>query len=361
VTPTKAMWNRTPLTALLQTAYPIVQGPFGGGLSSVELAATVSKCGGLGSFGAHHLSASAISDVITALRAATSKPFAINLWVSNEDTGASAMSAADFEKYAQQLKPYFDELDAQVPARPESFSYRFDDQVEAMLQHAPPVFSFVYGIPSSDVLRACKARKIITVGTATTPDEAAAIEAAGIDAIVVTGFEAGGHRVSFLDTAERSLYGTFSLVQLARKRVRIPIIAAGGISTANAIKAAQLLGADGAQIGTAFLACRESAASEVQRSALFSDLRHHTELTKLFSGRLARSLRTSMIEQWHTSKTPAAPYPVQSYLMGKLKEAATAQGRPERMSLWSGQTAPLLEHKNAKTLFEALVAGASAA
>src|SRR5690606_35097904 len=132
---------------------------------------------------------------------------------------------------------------------------------EAIFEARPAVFSFVYGIPSQSILEKCRQLGIITVGAATTVDEAVALQQAGVDAIVATGFEAGGHRVSFLQSAEDSLTGTFSLIPLVADAVNIPIIAAGGIADARGMQAALALGADAVQIGSAFLATTQSNAA----------------------------------------------------------------------------------------------------
>ena len=157
-----------------------------------------------------------------------------------------------------------------IPERPKDLGAKFEEQIEAIFEAKPAIFSFVYGIPSSDILENCRTLGIKTVGAATTVDEAIALENAGVDAIVATGFEAGGHRVSFLRSAEDSLTGTFSLIPQVADSVKIPIIAAGGIADARGIKAALALGADAVQMGTAFLATSQSNASQDHKDKLFS-------------------------------------------------------------------------------------------
>ncbi len=349
------MWNKTPLTTRLGIQYPIIQGPFGGGLSSVELAALVSNAGGLGSFGAHNLTSDELHDTIVKIREKTSAPFAINLWIDNEDVAVAKFTQADFDRHLTRLAPYFEMLNVEKPKYPGQFGQKFELQIEALLEAAPPVFSFVYGIPRSEILRACKSRGIVTVGTATNVEEAVALEEAGVDCVVATGMEAGGHRVSFLGRPEDSLFGTLALVQLARAKLKIPVIAAGGIANGRALAAMLILGADGAQIGTAFLACEESAISAVQREAMFSDEARKTVLTRIFTGRLARSIANRMTQELAEFGEDTAPYPIQSWLIGKMKHAAIAQNRHDLISLWAGQTTPLLKKRNAATLFSELV------
>ncbi|MBC8011733.1 MAG: nitronate monooxygenase, partial [Burkholderiales bacterium] len=198
------------LTARLGILHPIIQGPFGGGLSSVKLAAAVSEAGGLGSFGAHNLAPGEIARVIEELRAATTRPFNINLWVSRQDDDASRVSAAQHEAALRRFAPIYARLGIAppAPAPSEADAFTFEQQAEVVLSHRPAVFSFVFGIPDSSILRECRRQGILTLGAATTPDEAVALEAAGVDMIVATGSDAGGHRPSVLQPAERSLVGT---------------------------------------------------------------------------------------------------------------------------------------------------------
>jgi len=264
------VWNKTKVTKLLGIAYPILQGPFGGNLSSVQLVATVSNAGGLGGYGAYTLSPHEIIDVDKQIKAATNKPYNINLWVSDTDAIGGTVSDEQFEKARQLFKPYFDELGIPLPQKPSPFLSRFENQVEVILHQRPPVFSFTFGIPSADILEQCRKRGIVTAGAATTLDEAIALEAAGVDIIIASGFEAGGHRPSFLAPAESSTVGTFVLLQLIKDKVKTPVIATGGIADGKGVAASLALGADAVQIGTAFLACEESNATTIHRQMLFS-------------------------------------------------------------------------------------------
>jgi nitronate monooxygenase len=341
----------TRVDQILKIKYPIIQGPFGGGLSSVELLSSVSNDGGLGSFGAHHLSPIEIKNLYQDIVRKTNKPFAINLWVKDEDENGLHYDKESFEQTYRLLKPYFDELNLPKPVYPSRFGEKFTEQIESILEIKPPVFSFVYGVPDKAILDECRKRNIVTIGTAITPDEAICLDSAGVDLIVATGFEAGGHRVSFLKEAEKSLFGTFSLIPQVVKSVRVPVIAAGGISNKLGVKAAFALGAEGVQVGTAFLATKESNAGDLHRSKIFSDEAKYTSLTRAYSGRLARGIENKfMLEQ-----LTHAPYPAQSWFTGKLKKEAIKQGRSDIMSLWCGQGAPLLLYDNASDVFRSLL------
>jgi nitronate monooxygenase len=173
--------------------------------------------------------------------------------------------------------------------------------------------------------------------------------------LVATGMEAGGHRVSFLRSAEDSLTGTLALVPVVADRVSVPVIAAGGIADGRGIAAALTLGAQGVQLGTAFLACEESGASAPHREALFGEGARYTALTRAFTGRLARGLRNHFLEDMAARKPPLFPYPIQSWFTGTFRQAAMEQGRADLISLWAGQAAPLLRHRKAGALFAELV------
>ncbi|AEE51940.1 NAD(P)H-dependent flavin oxidoreductase [Haliscomenobacter hydrossis] len=350
------MWNKTKFTKLLGIDYPIVQGPFGGGLSSVQLTSTVSNAGGLGSFGGQPFSSQEIIETCNEIRKFTNKAFNINLWVNDRDARLATFGDEEYKKLTALFKPYFDELGLPIPARPTNLGTKFEEQIEAIYEAKPAVFSFVYGIPSSSILENCSRLGIKTVGAATTVDEAIALENAGVDAIVATGFEAGGHRVSFLRSAEDSLTGTFSLIPQVADHVKIPIIAAGGIADSRGIKAALALGADAVQMGTAFLATAQSNASQDHKDKLFTPAAKYTTLTKVFTGRLSRGIRNRLTEELKNHENLFAPYPLQSKFMGLLKAyPATANSNPDFKSYWAGQSASLLKHRDAKTLMETLV------
>src|SRR5438477_3399289 len=335
-----ASWNQNRLTAKLGIEYPTIQGPLGG-LSSQRLTAAVSNFGGLGSFGAHSLPPAAIKDVIAEICSHTSKPFAMNLWVSMEDEGART---ADENGFNRSLAPLVANLAALGAPRPTYKPYspkRFEDQVRVLLDANVPAFSFIYGIPPREILEECRAKGMVMIGTATTPDEAAALQEAGMDAVAASGFEAGGHRGSFLIAAEDSLTGTLSLVPQVVDAVDIPVIAAGGIADARGVIAALALGAEAVQMGTAFLACEESGASRLHRKALQEKKAGHTALTKGFTGRLARGIHNRLLEELNRPGTEILPYPLQRTLVRNLAIPAEAAGRSDLLPLWAGQSANL--------------------
>ncbi|MFZ4260422.1 NAD(P)H-dependent flavin oxidoreductase [Sphingobacterium sp. HJSM2_6] len=350
------MWTDTKFTRLLGLDLPIVQGPFGGKVSSIELTSIVSNLGGLGSYGCQPFYSNEIIEITNEIRKNTNKPFNLNLWVNDKDEHIEDFDQNAFETIIQLFQPYFEQVGVEPPTFPLPESPSFENQIEAIFDVKPHVFSFVYGIPSEDILEKCRQLQIKTVGTATTLDEAIAIENAGVDAIVASGFDAGGHRVSFLDKAEESLVGTFSLIPQVVDHVKIPVIAAGGIADSRGVKAAFALGADAVQIGTAFLATQQSGTSNIHREKLFSKDARYTTLTKIFTGRLSRGIKNKLTEELKDFQTNLAPYPLQGKIVGKLGAyPANTESNPELKSFWAGQAAPLLKYHHVKELIDNII------
>jgi nitronate monooxygenase len=347
-------WNRNRLTAKLGINYPIIQGPLGG-LSSQRLTAQVSNFGGLGSFGAQARTPEEIKDLIVEIRSMTSKPFAMNLWVSLQDEGARTSDEAAFNRSLAPLAGHLEALGVSRPSYQPASLPRFEDQARALLDANVPAFSFIFGIPGREILDECRAKGIVTIGTATTPEEAVALEQAGVDAIVASGFEAGGHRGSFLRSAEDSLTGTVALVPQVVDAVDVPVIAAGGIADSRGFIAALALGAEAVQMGTVFLVSEESGASRLHREALLGNQAKRTSLTRGFSGRLARGIHNRLMEEMNRRGTEILPYPLQRALVRNLSVAAEAAGRSDLLPLWAGQSASLARTTDATAFLTSLV------
>jgi len=350
-----ATTGKTELLKRLGIEHPIVQGPFGGGFSTVALASSVSNLGGMGSFGAGSVPADKIGALVAELRAATSAPFTVNLWLSNRDPGGDHLEGEELARAQRMLQPYLSELGLEwQPTLPQAIVPDPEAQIDALLEARPPVFSFIFGVPRPAVLAECRRRGILTVGSATSVAEAEALDQAGVDVILATGFEAGGHRPSFLERAEDSLYGTMALVPMVVDRVKAPVIAAGGIADRRGVAAALALGASAALLGTAFLACEESGAPAEHRALLFSP-EARTTLTRAFTGRLARSLRNRWTEELGPRAAEYFPFPVQHWLVSQLRQAAIAAHRTDLISLWAGQIAPVVRHRTVAALMGSLV------
>lgn len=339
---------------LLDVDVPIVLGPFGG-MSSVALTAAVSDAGGLGSYGLYGYDRARIADTVAQLRVATGRPFALNVWIPVGDEAAPG--SVDTTAAAAVVAPLYAELGVSPPSgQPDRFLVDIDEQLEAILDARPAVLSCVYGMPGRDVVAEAHARGIHVVGTATTVAEARAVAAAGADAVVASGFEAAGHRVSFLADAQRSLVGTFALVPQVADAVDIPVIAAGGIADRRGVAAAFALGASGVQVGTAFLRTRQSAASAAHREALARIAADETVLTRAVTGRLARGVPNRLVETVDAAGT-IAPFPAQSWVVGALRAEANRLGLGDLQSLWAGQGAPLARLDDAREVFAELAAG----
>ncbi|PZX93312.1 nitronate monooxygenase [Flavobacterium aquariorum] len=354
------MWYNTKASALLGIKYPILQGPFGGNLSSVELTAAVSNAGGLGGYGAYTMSPQEIYEADRQIKAATNKPYNLNLWVSDSDMHSDGITDEQFNKAKEAFKPYFDEVGIPLPEKPASFQSRFENQLKVILDVRPKVFSFMFGVPSADVLEQCKKNGIVTVGAATTLDEAIFLENSGVDMIIASGFEAGGHRPSFLVSAESSLTGTFVLLQLIREKVKIPVIAAGGIANGKGVAAALALGASAAQIGTAFLACDESNALPIHKQMLFSDAAKYTTLSRAYTGRLGRGIISRIAKEMIGKEANVLPFPLQTTFISPLRKAALDQQKWDMILFWGGQIAPILKHTKANELMRSLIEETSA-
>ncbi len=345
------------LRALPFLRIPIVQAPMASA-TTPQLVAAVSNAGGLGSLPGGYDEPQLIRERIAQVRALTDRPFAVNLFV---DTAAAAPASDDVLRRAhERLRRYRDELGIPHPDEPARSPLTFAQQFAVVLETRPAVFSFTFGIPDADVLRACRDAGIFTIGTANTVAEAVAVERAGIGAVCVQGYEAGGHHGNFLAPFGDSLIGTVALVSQAVDAVTIPLLAAGGIGDGRAVAAVLALGATAAQVGSAFLLSDESAVPPPYRRVLQSDAAHRTTLTRVFSGRHARGVRNQFVDEM-TGADEIAPYPQQHYLTRDIRSAATAQGRPEYLSLWTGQAVALAKPLPAAEIVARLLAEARAA
>ncbi|MCK6080264.1 nitronate monooxygenase [Microbacterium sp. EYE_5] len=339
------------LEQMLGIDVPIVLGPFGG-MSSVALTAAVSDGGGLGSFGLYGYDGERIRETAAALRAATDRPFALNLWLPTGDEVTPA--DVDLGAARDALAPLYRAAGVEPPATPARFLPPFEEQLDAVWDAAPAVLSVVFGVPTRGVVDEAHRRGIRVIGTATSVAEARALEAGGVDAIVASGAEAAGHRVTFLGQAERSLVGTFALIPQVVDAVGVPVIAAGGVADRRGVAAAFALGASGVQVGSAFLRSRQSAASAGHRAALADSADTGTVLTRAMSGRLARGIPNRAVREIEAADA-IAPFPAQNWLTGVFRAAAA--GDAELSSLWAGQASALGSGGDAAGVLSELVAG----
>lgn len=339
---------------------PIVQAPMAG-VSTPALAAAVSNAGGLGSIGVGATDAAGARAAIADLRSRTDRAFNVNVFVHGPAKADPAREAA----WLDWLSPLFAEFGAEPPKALRTIYKSFADDEEmlaTLIETKPPVVSFHFGVPTLDVIRGLKRVGATLLATATSLEEARKIEAAGIDAIVAQGIEAGGHRGVFDPSAPDDGLGTIALTRLLVQNIKLPIIAAGGIMDGAGIAAVLDLGASAAQLGTAFIACPESAADEAYRAALTGPGAYHTRLTSLISGRPARALANRFTEL-HKGVAALLPpdYPI-AYDAGKaLHSAAKGKGEHGFGAQWAGQGAPLARAMPAAELVATFVRELNAA
>jgi nitronate monooxygenase len=335
----------------LGVEHAIILAPMAGGISTPALVAAVSNAGGLGSMGAGYMTPTQIAESITQIQALTRRPFAVNLFAG----GSDGTGARDVARILELIAPHHARLGLPPPPAPDASLPSLEKQVEAVLEAKVPVFSFTFGIPAAHIIAKMKARGLKLMGTATTVAEARVLHASGVDAIVAQGSEAGAHRGTFLQSCEDSLIGTLALVPQIVDAVPLPVIASGGIMDGRGIVAAAALGASGVQMGTAFLACPESGASEAYRTALKAARDDATLLTRAFSGRMARGIANSFAVEMKAHERALLPYPAQNNLTRSMRTAAAKQGDGDRLSLWAGQAAPLARAMPAADLVALLV------
>lgn len=329
---------------------PILQAPMASA-SPPGLAAAVANAGGLGGLGALMSSPVVIADWARSFRAGSNGAFQVNLWVPDLPP---VRDAAHEAAVRARLAPL---AGAAVPdPGPGPFTQDFDKQFEALLEAGPAIASTIMGLFEPAQVAALKARNIAWFATVTTLADARAAAAAGADAVVAQGAEAGGHRGAFDQAdAEAQLTGLFALVPVIADAVRVPVIATGGIMDGRGIAAALTLGASAVQLGTAYLRTPEAGLHPAYADAIPHG---ETVLTRAFSGRLARGLRNQVTEAF--SDAAPAPYPVQRVLVAPVRAAAEAAGDVMRMQAWAGQGAALAVVEPAGALTARLWVEASA-
>ncbi len=338
----------TKLTRLLEVKYPVIQAGMAGGATTPELVVAVSEAGALGKLGAAYLTPDALREAIEEIRTLTQRPFAVNLFVP-EDFDPSLY---DPEEVNAPLSRYREELGIETPERISSYAQPFEDQLTVILEERVPVFSFTFGVPDERQLSVLKEAGIVVVGTATTVREGRALEERGVDAVVGQGSEAGGHRGTFIGDFEDALVGTIALVPQLADSLSVPVVAAGGIMDGRGLAAALLLGAEGAQMGTAFLPCPESGIHPRYKEAVLEAESEETALTRSFSGKPARGIRNRFMKEMERMEAPA--YPVQNAYTKDIRAAAAKEDRIELMSLWAGQAARLTRAVPASEVVESV-------
>lgn len=329
---------------------PLVLAPLAGGPGTPELVAAVCNRGALGSFGAAYSNPVAIGEFVAQVRELTAKPFAINLFIPTPDPVIDPSLAMNALRATAK---YRTELEIPVPLVTPPFAQNFDRQFEAVLAAKPAALSFVFGLLPANYLKECRTRGIVTIGTATTEQEALELEASGVDAVVVQGVEAGGHRGIFSSTQEDPQISTRDLVKKCAK-LKIPILAAGGLMNGADISRVLEAGAVAAQLGTAFLLCEEAGTSAPYRERLQSSMGKKTALTRAFSGRLARGLENRFLREMAEQQNAILPFPAQNKFTRDIREASVQKGSAEFLSLWAGMGVDKIRELSAGELVEQL-------
>jgi len=310
------------LQDLLGIELPIIQAPMAG-VQGSALAVAVSNAGGLGSLPCALLEVDAMRAELAAIRARTTKPFNVNFFCHAPADPDPEREAA----WRAALAPYFAEYGidaASIPLGPKRSPFNAE-AADALADFKPAVVSFHFGLPAADLLARVRSWGAKVLSSATTVDEARWLEARGVDAIIAQGSEAGGHRGMFLSDDVATQIGTLALVPQIARAVKVPVIAAGGIADAGGVAAARALGADGVQVGTAYLLAPEANTSAVHRAALKTDAARVTALTNVFTGRPARAVVNRLVRELGPMNRAAPAFPLPASAIATLRAAAESK------------------------------------
>lgn len=349
------MWPHTKMTTLLGVALPLIQAPMAGDATTPELIAAVCNAGGLGSLGAGYMQPAEIKRYIHNIRRLTDKPFAVNLFVPQ----AHHATPLQIESARDAVQTCCAELEFTLPMISPPYAASFEEQMQVLLAEDISIFSFTFGMPERVWIEKFKHKGVILIGTATTPAEAQALKENGIDIICLQGWEAGGHRGSFLDGHQPPFMELSSLLASVNS-MSIPFVAAGGIMDAHDIVQALSHGAEGVQMGSAFLCCLESGIHPQYKNLLLSSIEDNTVLTRAFSGKWARGIKNEFITRMLPYEETILDYPIQHALTIAMRKEARKQGTTGFMSLWAGQSAYLCKALPVSTLIQEINAEVSA-
>jgi nitronate monooxygenase len=344
----------TKLQSLLNIDLPIIQSPMAG-VQGSALAVAVCNVGAMGSLPAAMLSPGVLRQELATIRAKTNKPFNVNFFCHTPPIPNAEREAI----WRATLAPYYEELGLDFNTVATSsgrapFSHEVADVVE---EFKPAVVSFHFGLPTNELLARVRGWGSKILSSATTVDEARWLEARGIDAIIAQGWEAGGHRGTFLTDDSLTQVGTLALVPQIVSAVKTPVIAAGGIADARGVAAALALGAAGVQAGTAYLLCTEATTSTVHRFALKSEAVRRTAVTNVFSGRPARGIVNRLIREIGPISAAVPEFPLAATSVAPLRAKAESLGSGDFSPLWAGQNASGCKEISAAQLTRELAGG----
>lgn len=346
------MWNASKLSDRLGLRYPIIQAPMILQKPLVPLASAVSNAGGLGSLGCAEMSVSELGQRIAEMKTATDKPFNLNFFLHRHPEFDQ-----ELDKQARALvAPFYQNLSLDLPEHTSvTEAETFDsDKLNLLIEERPAMVSFHFGCPDPFIVGKLKSAGIVVATTATTVNEAIALERAGVDVVVAQGWEAGGHRGSFESEYEDVGIGTLALVPQISDAVDCLVVASGGIADGRGIIACRALGADAVWMGTAFLTCTEAPITEVHHNALMAAKDEDTHLSRAFSGRPCRARRTPYSTKLAKGRPEFPAFPLMYNYSSPIKRHGIAQDDLEHQFLLFGQAAALNKEMNAERLIMTL-------
>lgn len=345
---------RKSLAQLLGLKYSLIQAPMAGSQDS-ELCIAVSKAGGLGSLPCAMLSINQAQESLTQIKNAGIEQFNLNFFAHTMPPVEEKLLA----NWSDVLKPYWQAYGLEVDqikwaAGRQPFT---DEWMDLIVLHRPSVVSFHFGLPSKTQLKHIQGLGCRVASSATTLKEGQWLQAQGVDFVIAQGLEAGGHRGHFLSHDLSVQLGLFSLLPQLVSHLDCPVVAAGGIATPSAVHAAEILGAAGVQVGTAYLLCPEAKTSAVHRQALKNSASTHTALTNLFSGRPARGLVNRLMMELGALRDDAPPFPWAGTGLAELRARAESKGLGDFSPLWAGQSASFCQTFSAQQITSWLMEG----
>lgn len=346
-----ALLLQSKLNTQLGLKWPLIQAPMAGGPSTPEFVAAASNAGVLGSLGLAYSPAAEIEKAITHTQTLTQHPFAVNLFAP---APKPTLNKTQVEAALAATRLYRKELALPDPLVKPPFHESFDEQIATVIKCKPAVFSFTFGLVDKHIIKECQQNHILTVGTATSLEEGIALQESGVDAVVAQGAEAGGHSGMFLAEHPHQLLGTMALTRILALGLHIPVISAGGIMDGHGIAAAFTLGAQGVQLGTAFLLCDEAGTSPAYREELSHTQGNKTQFTRAFSGRWARGIKNRFMQEMEQHEQTILPFPAQNAFTRDLRKKAGELGRAEFLSLWCGQAISLIRKMKTDELIQLL-------
>jgi len=352
-------WKDRRLLDLLEIELPVIQAPMAGA-NGADMVVAVGRAGGLGSLPCAQLSPAQVMEAAGEIRRQMPAPFNLNFFCHSSPDLDSPAVRARLAEWRQHLAPFYEEAGL-PPDTPFPLSSRapFDDTYCRVVEEArPAVVSFHFGLPAPDRLARVKASGAKILSSATTVSEARWLEARGVDAIIATGAEAGGHRASFLQMDMSRQVGTLALVPQIVDAVSVPVIAAGGIADGRGVAAALMLGASAVQVGTAYLLTSEATISDAHRAALLAATDDSTQITNIFTGRPARGLINRAMHDLGPLSPLAPDFPLAGGALVPLKNSTALNGAAEFSNLWAGQAAPLALPTDAASLTKTLATDA---